>query len=50
MGLIGDYFGDAIYGFYLATLLAAMLAVGLVLNMIFDPASGELARRGAIDY
>lgn len=50
MGLIGDYFGDAIYGFYLATLFAAMLAVGLVLNMIFDPASGELARRGAIDY
>lgn len=50
MGLIGDYFGDAIYGFYLATLFAAMLAVGLVLNMIFDPASGELAKRGALDY
>ena len=50
MGLIGDYFGDAIYGFYLATLFAAVLAVGLVLNMIFDPASGELARRGSIDY
>ncbi|MDR7154276.1 fucose permease [Sphingobium xenophagum] len=50
MGLIGDYFGDAIYGFYLATLFAAVLAVGLVLNMLFDPASGELARRGALDY
>lgn len=50
MGLIGDYFGDAIYGFYLATLFAAVLAVGLVLNMIFDPASGELAKRGALDY
>ncbi|MEG8222816.1 MFS transporter [Sphingomonas sp. HH69] len=50
MGLIGDYFGDAIYGFYLATLFAAVLAVGLVLNMIFDPVSGELAKRGALDY
>jgi len=50
MGLIGDYFSDAIYGFYLATLFAAVLAVGLVLNMIFDPASGELAKRGALDY
>lgn len=50
MGLIGDYFGDAIYGFYLATLFAVVLAVGLVLNMIFDPASGELAKRGALDY
>lgn len=50
MGLIGDYFGDAIYGFYLATLFAAVLAGGLVLNMIFDPASGELAKRGALDY
>lgn len=50
MGLIGDYFGDAIYGFYLATLFAAILAAGLVLNMLFDPASGELARRGALDY
>ncbi|MFP5432217.1 MAG: MFS transporter [Alphaproteobacteria bacterium] len=50
MGLIGDYFGDAIYGFYLATLFAAVLAVGLVLNMIFDPASGELAKRDALDY
>ncbi|MEQ6332263.1 MFS transporter [Sphingobium sp. MK2] len=50
IGLIGDYFGDAIYGFYLATLFAAILAAGLVLNMLFDPASGELARRGALDY
>lgn len=50
MGLIGDYFGDAIYGFYLATLFAAILALGLTLNMIFDPAGAELARRGEIDY
>ncbi|MEC3948294.1 MFS transporter [Sphingobium sp. HWE2-09] len=50
MGLMGEYLGDAIYGFYLATAFAAVLAAGLVLNMIFDPASAELRRRGEVDY
>ena len=50
MGLIGEYLGDAIYGFYLATAFAAVLAAGLILNRIFDPASAELRRRGDVDY
>ncbi|AOH83136.1 MFS transporter [Sphingomonas panacis] len=50
MGLIGEYLGDAIYGFYLATAFAAVLAAGLILNRIFDPASAELRRRGDLDY
>ncbi|BBF69708.1 MFS transporter [Sphingomonas bisphenolicum] len=50
MGLIGEYLGDAIYGFYLATAFAAALATGLILNMLFDPASVELQWRGQVDY
>lgn len=50
MGLIGEYLGDAIYGFYLATAFAAVMAAGLIVNMIFDPANAELHRRGKVDY
>jgi len=50
MGLIGEYMGDALYGFYLATAFAAVLAAGLVLNRILDPASAELRLRGEVDY
>ena len=50
MGIVGDTYGDAIYGFYLASAFAALLAGGLVFNMIFDPAAAELARREQLDY
>ncbi|MDO7835620.1 MFS transporter [Sphingobium sp. HBC34] len=50
MGLIGEYLGDALYGFHLATGFAAILAAGLLLNRIFDPSQAELLRRGQADY
>src|SRR5207302_11169408 len=42
MGAISDYFGDPKYGFVLATVFAAMLFGGLLLNRIFDPARNRL--------
>lgn len=50
MGLIGDHFGDPAYGFYLATALAAFLALGLVGNLIRDPTRARLRRRDDGDY
>jgi hypothetical protein len=38
MGAISDAFDDAKYGFVLATGLAGLLFVSLLLNWIFDPA------------
>ncbi|HWI86350.1 MAG TPA: MFS transporter, partial [Sphingomonas sp.] len=50
MGIIGDYFGDAVYGFYLAAAFSALLASGLVANLILDPTQAVLQRRDAGDY
>jgi fucose permease len=50
MGLISDRFGDAAYGFALATALAALLAVLAVLNLVFDPSRHRLAAREDLDY
>jgi flagellar motor component MotA len=44
MGALSDYFGDAKYGFVLATAFAALLFMGLLLNWIFNPA-GDLLRK-----
>ena len=44
MGALSDYFGDAKYGFVLATAFAALLFIGLLLNWIFNPAR-ELLRK-----
>ena len=44
MGALSDYFGDAKYGFVLATVFAALLFMGLLLNWIFNPA-GDLVRK-----
>ncbi len=50
MGLIGDYRGDPLDGFRLAAVLAALLFVGAVLNLVFDPTRAVLARRDSDDY
>lgn len=50
MGMVGDYFGDAVYGFYLAAAFAALLASGLVANLLFDPTRAVLQQRDAGDY
>ncbi len=50
MGAISDYFGNAKYGFMLATVFAAMLFGGLLLNRIFDPAGHRLQQLDHSEY
>jgi fucose permease len=50
MGAISDALGDIKYGFVLATGFAALLFVGLLINLVFDPAGARLARRNDADY
>jgi DHA1 family quinolone resistance protein-like MFS transporter len=42
MGMVGDWFGDLKYGFYLATAFAALLALGLWWNYLMQPAAQRL--------
>lgn len=50
MGLISDRFGDAVYGFALATGLSALLAILAVFNLVFDPSQARLKARQMADY
>jgi len=50
MGLVSDRFGDAAYGFRLATVLAGLLALFAVINLIFDPSRTRLTARQHTDY
>jgi fucose permease len=50
MGAISDLFGHAKYGFVLATLFAALLFVGLLLNWIYNPSRERLARLDSSEY
>lgn len=50
MGLISDRFGDPIYGFGLATVLAGGLAALAVFNLVFDPSRRRLSERQDADY
>jgi fucose permease len=50
MGAISDRFGNPKYGFVLATVFAAMLFGGLLLNRIFDPARNRLQRLDHSEY
>jgi fucose permease len=50
MGAISDRFGSPKYGFVLATVFAAMLFVGLLLNRVFDPARNRLSRLDHSEY
>ena len=43
MGAVSDALGGARYGFMLATVFAALLAIGLTLNWILKPAHARLA-------
>jgi fucose permease len=50
LGIIGDLFGDIKYGFILATIAAAMLCLGLILNCFFDPTKQLVIARDQADY
>ncbi|MDP3314408.1 sugar MFS transporter [Lutibacter sp.] len=51
MGVVSDIFGsNAIYGFMLATVLAALLFVGFLLNMIFKPTLKRLELINKSEY
>jgi fucose permease len=50
MGAVSDVTGQIAYGFWLATGLAALLFVGLLLNWIANPAHSVLARGDVADY
>lgn len=50
MGAVSDYFGHPKYGFVLATILAAILAGGLIVNLIFKPAQAMLEQREESEY
>lgn len=43
MGLVGDWFGNVQYGFYLATGFALVLTLGLCWNHLAQPAAARLA-------
>jgi fucose permease len=50
IGGVGDRFGDIVYGFWLATGLAAVLFAGAMLNWIVDPTARVLAQQDAAGY
>lgn len=50
MGLVSDQFGDASYGFGLATVLAAALALLAAFNLVVDPSRHKLLARQEADY
>ncbi len=50
MGAISDYFGNPKYGFVLATVFAATLFGGLLLNRIFNPARNRLQELDHSEY
>jgi fucose permease len=50
MGAVSDAFHDPKYGFALATLFAALLFVGLLLNWMRDPAQKRLAAVNSSEY
>jgi len=50
MGAVSDAMGGPIYGFALATVFAALLFFGLVLNNVFNPAAAVFQRADQSDY
>ncbi|MDC7677813.1 MFS transporter [Asticcacaulis machinosus] len=50
MGAISDAFGDAKYGFVLATVLAALLFAALLFNLIRDPSAARLKALDVSEY
>ena len=50
MGAVSDAFRHPKYGFVLATVFAALLFVGLLLNWIYNPARERLAKLDSSEY
>jgi len=50
MAAVSDAFGHPRYGFGLATLFAALLFAGLLLNWIYDPARERLVKLDSSEY
>jgi fucose permease len=50
MGAVGDVFGHAKYGFVLATVFAALLFTGSLLNWLYNPARDRLAKLDSSEY
>jgi len=50
IGAVGDVVGRLKYGFVLATIFAALLFAGLLLNWIYDPARERLAKLDSSEY
>ncbi len=50
MGAVSDVFGHPKYGFVLATVFAALLFAGLLLNRIYNPAGERLANLDRSEY
>jgi fucose permease len=50
MGAVSDAFGQITYGFWLATALAGLLFVGLLLNWLTNPTRTVLERLELADY
>jgi fucose permease len=50
MGAVSDAFGHAKYGFVLATVFAALLFAGLLLNCIYNPAKERLLELDSSEY
>jgi fucose permease len=50
MGAVSDAFGHARYGFILATVFAALLFAGLLLNWIYNPAQERLLELDSSEY
>jgi MFS transporter, DHA1 family, quinolone resistance protein len=50
MAAVSDHFGDAKYGFVLATAFSFLLLVGLLLNLALDPAKKRLQMLEKLEY
>ena len=50
IGAVSDAFGHIVYGFWLATGLAALLCIGLVLNWAFNPTRATLEQLDVTEY
>jgi len=50
IGAVSDAFGQIIYGFWLATGLAALLFIGLMLNWALDPTRAVLGQLDVTEY
>jgi fucose permease len=50
MGVVSDIFGHPRYGFILATIFAALLFAGLLINWMVNPARERLATLDSSEY